>query len=137
MPANHPILHLAGASLLAATLASGCATATAPIAPITQDAADGTTPGTEAPQFIPVACYGRYTLVELTPDAAQRNLLLQLIEVSIPDTLRASVADALRWVRYRCAARLAVAGCPPPARPARVARRAAGLGRAGLEPAGR
>lgn len=58
------------------------------------------------PSLIPVARYGRYTLVELVPEPAQRDLLRQVIEISIPPTLDASVGDALRHVLLRTGYRL-------------------------------
>src|SRR3546814_20519923 len=82
MPENHPYLRLVGAGLLAAVLASGCATTATPLAP---DAIEEATPEPEAPEYIPVVRYGRYTLVELAPTAAQQDLLLQNIEVSMPE----------------------------------------------------
>lgn len=54
-----------------------------------------------AMEYIPVVRYGRYTLVELTPTAAQEDLLFQVVDVSVPDTLHASVGDALRHVLRR------------------------------------
>ncbi|VWC41632.1 hypothetical protein BLA13014_06935 [Burkholderia aenigmatica] len=84
MPAIPVSRRLVGAGLLAAALASGCATTTAPLVP---DAIEGVSsaPEPEAPEFIPVVRYGRYTLVELAPTAAQRDLLLQTIDVSMPE----------------------------------------------------
>ncbi|MDD2126996.1 PilL N-terminal domain-containing protein [Pseudomonas monteilii] len=82
--------------LLLAALASGCATPPPP-PPVPDEV---TTPAPE-PEYIPVVRYGRYTLVELTPVAAQQDLLLQVVDVSIPDTLHASVGDALRHVLSR------------------------------------
>ena len=41
------------------------------------------------PGLIPVARYGRYTLVEMVPEPAQRDLLRQVIEISILPTLDA------------------------------------------------
>lgn len=82
--------------LLLAALAAGCA---APPPPLPVPA-----PGEVAapvPEYVPVVRYGRYTLVELTPTAAQQDLLLQVVDVSIPDTLHANVADALRHVLQR------------------------------------
>ena len=58
------------------------------------------------PNLIPVARYGRYTLVEMVPEPAQRDLLRQVIEISIPPTLDASVGDALRHVLLRTGYRL-------------------------------
>ena len=100
MPAIHVSRHLVGAGLLAAALASGCATTTAPLAP---DAIEkvSAAPEPEAPEYIPVVRYGRYTLVELAPTAAQRDLLLQTIDVSMPEDARATVGDGLRHVLKR------------------------------------
>lgn len=58
------------------------------------------------PSLIPVARYGRYTLVEMVPEPAQRDLLRQVIEISIPPTFDASVGDALRHVLLRTGYRL-------------------------------
>jgi len=80
--------------LLLAALAAGCATPPSP-PPAPDEVA------TPAPEYIPVARYGRYTLVELAPTATQQDLLLQMVDVSIPDTLNANVADALRHVLQR------------------------------------
>ncbi|MFN9525576.1 MAG: PilL N-terminal domain-containing protein [Pseudomonadaceae bacterium] len=80
--------------LLLTTLAAGCATPPPP-PPVPDEAA------APAPEYIPVVRYGRYTLIELTPAAAQQDLLLQVVDVSIPDTLHASVGDALRHVLRR------------------------------------
>ncbi len=80
--------------LLLAALAAGCATPPPP-PPVPDEVA------APAPEYIPVVRYGRYTLVELTPAAAQQDLLLQVVDVSIPDTLNANVADALRHVLQR------------------------------------
>ena len=95
MPATHVSRRLVGAGLLAAALASGCATTTAPLVP---DAIEGVSsaPEPDAPEFIPVVRYGRYTLVELAPSAVQRDLLLQTIDVSMPEDARATVGDGLR-----------------------------------------
>ncbi|HFJ0421591.1 TPA: PilL N-terminal domain-containing protein [Pseudomonas aeruginosa] len=80
--------------LLLAALATGCATPPPP--PSVPDAV--TAP---APEYIPVVRYGRYTLVELAPATAQQDLLLQVVDVSIPDTLHASVGDALQHILRR------------------------------------
>jgi len=58
-------------------------------------------PEPEAPEYIPVVRYARYTLVELAPMAAQRDLLLQTIDVSMPEDARATVGDGLRHVLKR------------------------------------
>ncbi|MDG9757852.1 PilL N-terminal domain-containing protein [Pseudomonas chengduensis] len=80
--------------LLLAALAAGCATPPPP-----SPAPDEVT--APAPEYVPVVRYSRYTLVELAPTAAQQDLLLQVVDVSIPDTLNANVADALRHVLQR------------------------------------
>lgn len=104
MPANRLSLRLVGAGFLAAVL-GGCATTTAPPVPATPDVIDKVPlePASEVelPQFIPVVRYARYTLVELAPMAAQRDLLLQTIDVSMPEDARATVGDGLRHVLKR------------------------------------
>lgn len=45
--------------------------------------------------------YGRYTLVSTAPTPEQRNLLAQIIDVSIPSNLNPSVQDALQYVLQR------------------------------------
>lgn len=42
--------------------------------------------------------HSRYTLVELSPQMAQHDLLLQIIDVRLPNSLSLSVGDALRYV---------------------------------------
>ncbi|POR69935.1 PilL N-terminal domain-containing protein [Pseudomonas syringae] len=92
---------LAGAlGLLWSVLAGGCATTTAPPAPDSIEEVSAT-PEPETPEYIPVVRYGRYTLVELAPTAAQRDLLLQTIDVSTPEYARATVGDGLRHVLKR------------------------------------
>lgn len=56
--------------------------------------------------LIPVARYGRYTLIELVPQLAQRDLLQQAVEITIPPTLDATVGDAMRHVLLRSGYRL-------------------------------
>jgi len=87
-------IHSYRSCLLLAALAAGCATPP-PLSPLPDEVA------APAPEHIPVVRYGRYTLVELTPTVAQQDLLLQVVDVSIPDTLNANVADALRHVLQR------------------------------------
>ncbi|MCO4018742.1 integrating conjugative element protein pill, pfgi-1 [Pseudomonas aeruginosa] len=100
MPAIQVSRRLVGAGLLAAALASGCATTTAPLVPNAIEEV-ASVPEPEASEFIPVVRYGRYTLVELAPSAAQRDLLLQTIDVSMPEDARATVGDGLRHVPKR------------------------------------
>ncbi|RDS87414.1 PilL N-terminal domain-containing protein [Pseudomonas fluorescens] len=45
--------------------------------------------------------YGRYTLASTEPTTEQRDLLAQIIEVSIPSSLSPSVQDALQYVLLR------------------------------------
>ena len=102
----HPIVHrLATVGLLSAgaMLAAGCATTEQPQgqAGIIESPADEPAPG-----LILIARYGRYTLIELVPDAAQRDLLQQVIDISIPTTADATVGDAMRHVLLRSGYRL-------------------------------
>jgi len=53
-----------------------------------------------------LARYGRYTLIDMSPDIAQRDLLQQLIDVHVPATASASVGDALRYVLLHSGYRL-------------------------------
>lgn len=46
-------------------------------------------------------CDGRYTLVSTEPSTEQRDLLAQVIDVSIPSSLSPSVQDALQYVLQR------------------------------------
>lgn len=101
MPSAHPSCWTAwGYLLLTAALAAGCATA-APSPSVLLPSSQAAEPVAPPPEYVPVVRYGRYTLVELTPTAAQRDLLLQEIDVAMPDTLAASVGDALRYVLLR------------------------------------
>ena len=45
--------------------------------------------------------YGRYTLVSTEPTPEQRDLLTQIIDVSIPSSLSPSVQEALHYVLLR------------------------------------
>ncbi|VFR85020.1 PilL protein [plant metagenome] len=101
MQALCPTRRLVGASLLAATvLTAGCATTAAPVAPPPIEEAIAL-PKAATPEFVPVVRYGRYTLVELVPTAAQRDLLLQVVDVVLPEDARATVGDGLRHVLKR------------------------------------
>ena len=100
------------AALAGCVLVTGCAatreanTPTAHDAPPEPVAFARTIAPSPEPGLIPVARYGRYTLVEMVPEPAQRDLLRQVIEISIPPTLDASVGDALRHVLLRTGYRL-------------------------------
>lgn len=109
-PFSHFHRHLAGSGLLiAAALMAGCATTTPPpkAAPI---AKPEIAPVKQKPVFVPVVRYGRYTLVELAPASAQQDLLLQVVDVAIPDTRTATVGDALRHVLLRSGYQLCAVG---------------------------
>jgi conjugative transfer region protein (TIGR03748 family) len=116
MPTSPPLFHHPERRLLAAVLgllwsllAGGCATT---VAQHTPDAIEAPSSALkpEAPQFIPVVRYGRYTLVELAPMAAQRDLLLQTVDVSMPVEARATVGDGLRHVLKRSGYQLCETG---------------------------
>jgi type IV pili sensor histidine kinase/response regulator len=51
--------------------------------------------------FVPVVRQSRYTLVELTPQPDQVDLLQQPVEISIPTAFDVTVGDALRYVLQR------------------------------------
>lgn len=55
---------------------------------------------------IPVVRYGRYTLIELMPDDGQRDLMQQVIDLTIPSDANATVGDALHYVLRRSGYRL-------------------------------
>ncbi|TNE78045.1 MAG: hypothetical protein EP339_04735 [Gammaproteobacteria bacterium] len=76
--------------------ATGCTTASIPPT-ATETPAAKTLPSIPN-DWIPVARYGRYTLMALTPRAAQHNLLLQTVQVSIPTDKAATVGEALDQV---------------------------------------
>lgn len=110
-----PIFHttfrsLAVFSLLAATAMAGGCTATTPraAAPAPGSTTAYTTPANWEPgrDFIPVQRRGRYTLVELAPASAQRDLMRQLVETNFPPARKATVGDGLRQVLGRSGYRL-------------------------------
>lgn len=92
-------------------LLAGCVT-TKPVAPAPAASAsmpsrpESHSPGALPPGFVPVMRQGRYTLVELTPDLGQRDLMLQIVDVRVPSTFDATVADAIRYVLLRSGYRL-------------------------------
>ncbi|WP_413731051.1 PilL N-terminal domain-containing protein [Sodalis sp. RH22] len=91
---------LVGLTLTAGLLA-GCTTApTSAISP-TPPRDTPKVVARSGPEFVPVVRYGRYTLVELVPQPAQRDLLLQVVAVSVPSTFDANVGYALRHVLMR------------------------------------
>jgi len=99
--------------LLVATLSAGCNStsqrrpALAPEPPATYATPARWEP---APDFIPVMRQGRYTLVELAPASAQRDLMRQLVEINFPPSRKATVGDGLRHVLGRSGYRLCNSG---------------------------
>ncbi|PAU51975.1 hypothetical protein BZL41_26465 [Pseudomonas sp. PIC25] len=88
---------LAGYLTTVLALVGGCASSPPPPgAPVVSTEGSAT----HAPaDWIRVVRYGRYTLVELVPTAEQRNLLEQVVEVSIPSSAEAvTVGEGLRHV---------------------------------------
>ncbi len=57
----------------------------------------------------PMVRYGRYALVNTAPEAGQRDLMAQIIDVSIPANMHPSVQDAMQYVVSRSGYTL----CPP------------------------
>ncbi|MFJ4443350.1 PilL N-terminal domain-containing protein [Pseudomonas sp. NPDC089422] len=72
----------------------GCSSPPGPSAP--QSVAVKVAP--TAPQPVWVARQSRYTLVELSPELAQQDLLLQVIDLRLPNGSSTTVGDALRYV---------------------------------------
>lgn len=97
---QHPVGHAAlVAGLIAVALTTGCATSSVAPPVIASEPEACAQPVPDG--WIPIVRYGRYTLVELVPEAAQQDLLLQVINVSVPPTLPATVGEALRYVLLR------------------------------------
>jgi type IV pili sensor histidine kinase/response regulator len=86
------------ASLIPAILWAGCASTVPPVP--AEPEVETTLPPVPS-DWVPIARYGRYTLVELAPQAAQHNLMLQVVDISMPTTLHATVGDGLRYVLQR------------------------------------
>ena len=110
-------LAVLSAVMAEAVLLSGCAMSAAP--PTSAPADDASAlraafpvPATITPDpaasadLTPVVRYGPYTLVELVPEPAQRDLMRQVVEVVIPPSLDSNVGDALRHVLRRSGYRL-------------------------------
>lgn len=97
--------------LLVAAAALGGCNATAPKAapPAPEQAITFAAPAIRepGPGFVPVLRQGRYTLVELAPSSAQRDLLRQLVQTEFPASpRRVTVGDALAHVLARSGYRL-------------------------------
>lgn len=110
-------LAVLSAVMAEAILLSGCATSAAP--PASALAEDAPVPRAALPvpatinpdptaysDLTPIVRYGRYTLIELVPQPAQRDLMRQVVEVVIPPSLDSNVGDALRHVLRRSGYRL-------------------------------
>lgn len=108
-PSRYPLAgllrrHVAGCLLAGSALTAGCtipprppesiATLSAVPVPPRPNAVPAVPPVSE----IPVVRYGRYTLVELTPEPDQRDLMQQVVDVTLPPTLKATVGAAMRHV---------------------------------------
>lgn len=112
MRPQHRTALLAMSLALLTSLTAGCTTATrachsprlCPVSPpidrpsTANTGSSGTT--------IPVTRYGRYTLVEMVAKPSQRDLMQQIVEMTIPPTLDTTVGDAMRYVLLRSGFRL-------------------------------
>ncbi len=95
--------------LAVATLSSSCSATAPKTATPVQELAVGYVERARwepASDFIPVMRHGRYTLVELAPSSAQRDLLRQLVHTDFATSRNATVGDALRQVLGRSGYRL-------------------------------
>lgn len=88
----------------ATTCVTACATSAPPTA--TPPSIPMATREPAPPPAIPVVRYGRYTLIELAPDDGQRDLMQQVIDLTIPSAANATVGDALHYVLRRSGYRL-------------------------------
>ena len=55
-------------------------------------------PGGAVPEKEPVVRYGRYTLVSTLPDTGKRELMAQIIDISIPANMHPNVHEAMQYV---------------------------------------
>ena len=58
-------------------------------------------PGGAVASKEPVVRYGRYTLVSTLPESGQRDLMAQIIDVSIPAHMKPNLRDAMQYVMDR------------------------------------
>lgn len=58
-------------------------------------------PNGSVPEKEPVVRYGRYTLVSTLPTSGQRDLMAQIIDISIPANMSPNVRDAMQYVMNR------------------------------------
>lgn len=88
-----PRISLIAGAVSAAVILAGCAGAAK-----RHTTATDTKAVTTATEIAPVLRSGRYTLVELSPAQDQRDLLQQVVDVTIPPTAGASVTDGVRYI---------------------------------------
>ncbi len=82
---------------------TGCVGSRAPAEPSPPHSVPATASTTSLQRMpaIPAIRYGRYTLVELTPEEPQRDLMEQVVDITLPESLAATVGDALHYVLLR------------------------------------
>jgi conjugative transfer region protein (TIGR03748 family) len=95
------------ASCLGWAVIAGCAHRVPKPTPYPKAASPLASPSLAAP----VIHYSRYTLIEMAPEAAQSDLLQQVVDVRIPAAANTSVGDTLRYVLLHSGYRL----CEDPA----------------------
>lgn len=112
MRTDHFGLRPLAISLALSALTTGCVTpAKSRVLPATAtvnaavESPSAITTDTEPPSA-PVVRYDRYTLVELVAEPAQRDLMQQIVDITVPPTLDATVGDALHYVLLRSGYRL-------------------------------
>lgn len=102
-------------ALLAVTvLAAGCV-----LGPVPADPTSAPDPS----EAVPAVRHGRYTLVEVGPNDAQRDLMRQIVDINLPTAAPVTVGDALHIVLLQSGYRLcdemdethALYGLPVPA----------------------
>ncbi|WP_428942901.1 PilL N-terminal domain-containing protein [Xanthomonas oryzae pv. oryzicola] len=82
-------------------LLGGCASLPAPEEHASVPTRPSPTLDATSPSVIPAVRQGRYTLVELAPEPAQRDLMSQVIDISLPASEQTMVGDGLRYLlRY-------------------------------------
>lgn len=99
---------LTGVLLASLFCVSGCTT-TAPKPDVQPDTGITTSASVHKNAVRNVVRYGRYTLVELTPEVAQSDLMAQIIDVTIPlsqGMAETNVGEAMRYVLQRSGYRL-------------------------------
>ncbi|MFC4160722.1 PFGI-1 class ICE element type IV pilus protein PilL2 [Chitinimonas lacunae] len=85
---------------LSGAVLTGCATQPAVLPDATRPLVTDVIP-TAVASSVSVVRQGRYTLVELVPEPFQRDLLAQVVTMSIPVDVDATVGDALRHALAR------------------------------------